>query len=185
MIIAVDVDGVVLDTMSEVLARYNLDCHDSLTLDDIRAYDVGQFVRPECGRKIYEYFETPEVYQAALPIVNADRGLLALEKSGHRLIFVTTAAPGTEGVKRVVLKKYGYLHDDENYVECRDKSLIRADVLIDDNVMNLIYFRGERIIFDQPWNRGESVSEAWRARDWDNVTKIVNVIAGRSVMSIV
>lgn len=173
MIIIVDVDGVVLDLMAEVLKRYNADYDDHLTNADIKAWDVANFVK--CGEKIYDYFELPEVYQQALPLPNVYHGLLEL-RNDHRVVFATTPAPGTAGIKLEVLKLYGFLKNENDYIEVRDKSLIRADALIDDGIHNLVYFTGERIIFDQPWNRHQSILGAWRARDWNHVIAIVRAI---------
>jgi 5'-nucleotidase len=176
MVIAIDVDGVVFDLVSEVLRRYNKDWDDHLAVSDITQWDVSKFAKPECGVKIYEYFEMPDAYEQALPVQNAYHGLLEIAKDGHRIVFVTTAAPGTAGVKQHILSDYGYLKDRKNYVECADKSLIKADVLVDDGIHNLRHFSGERVIFDQPWNRHESIGGAWRAKDWEDVVKIIRAI---------
>lgn len=176
MIIAVDVDGVIIDTISEILRRYNHDYNDHLTCVEILEWDVSKFVKPVCGKEIFSYFEVPDVYRSALPIENAHIGICALRAMNHRVIFVTTAAPGTYGVKQGILTERGYLQDGKDYIECADKSLIRADVLVDDGIHNLRAFRGEHIIFDQPWNTNDSISGAWRAHSWLQVVRIIEAI---------
>lgn len=176
MIIAIDVDGVVLDLRSAFLKRYNRDYDDHLTLDDLMEWDIAKAVKPECGIKAYHYLEIPDVYREALPIADANYALAELRKDGHRLVFATTCAPGTEGVKLEILTQYGFLSNRKDYIEVADKSLIRADVLIDDGIHNLEYFGGERIIFDQSWNRHQSIGGSWRARNWKDALEIVRAI---------
>lgn len=177
MILAIDVDGVVADTMVAILHRYNRDYDDRLTLEDIKAYGVEKFVKPQCGSNIYRYFEDANLYNSIFPIVDSHYGITSLRLMGHhRVVFVTTPSPGTNGKKLAWLKFYGFLRHDVDYVECHDKSLIRADVMVDDKISNLAGFTGERIIFTQPWNKQDSVTNSYRANGWPDVIQIVAAI---------
>ena len=175
MLIAVDVDGVVLDTHSEVLRRYNIDYGDNLGLDDIQVWDMSRFAKPECGAKILGYFENPEVYKFAYHIVGALAGVRALRDAHHRVVYATTPARNTAGVKLEVLTALGFLDYPEDYIECTDKNLVRADVLIDDYAPNVNLFQGKRILFDRPWNANSIVYYGvLRARDWKQVVGLIN-----------
>jgi len=68
MIIAVDVDGVIVDLVTPWLRRYNLDYNDDLTPESIQDWEVDKFVKIECGERIYKYIENPDIYYEALPI---------------------------------------------------------------------------------------------------------------------
>jgi 5'-nucleotidase len=175
MIVAVDVDGVIADLQSELLLRYNEDYNDSLKLEDITAWDFVNFVKPECGANVYRYFDAPDLYDYVSPLEGAVRGVTLLQMN-HRVVFVTTATDGSAGAKKRWLKDFDLLTDDKNYVECQDKSLILADVLIDDGVHNLRGFKGDRIIYNQPWNAGESVQNSFRAHGWIDVVDLVRII---------
>ena len=176
MIVAIDVDGVIADLMQVVLAQYNGDYKDSLVKDDIRAWDVSLFVKSECGKKIFSYFEDPHIYDDVKPINESLLGITNIRQMGNRVIFATTSANGTHGAKLAWLSIFGYLSDRKDYIECADKSLIRADVLIDDGIHNLLVFPGERVIFTQPWNKSMSVSGSWRANNWEEVVEIIGAI---------
>lgn len=173
MIIACDVDGVLAELQKEVIRRYNLDYHDTLSISDILSWDMALYVKPECGTKIYEYFSAPNLYDDLSMIDGSLEGVNLLEKMGHRVVYVTTPAPKTSGAKEQWLRQRGFLRDGSDYVECHDKSLIRASVLIDDGAHNLRVFTGERILFNQPWNKSEYVDGAWRADGWAWTVEII------------
>ena len=52
-----------------------------------------------------------------------------------------------------------------DYIETRDKSLILADYLIDDNWDNLAFFRGRGILYTQPWNKDNKYP--FRINSWN------------------
>jgi len=53
------------------------------------------------------------------------------------------------------LNDYGFQVRPEDYIECTDKSLVVADVLIDDRPANLDTFKGKyKFLIDKPWNQG-------------------------------
>jgi hypothetical protein len=100
-----------------------------------------------------------------------------LREDGHRVIFVTSTPKGSEGAKlkwlvdnRFLDKEGAYgdgrVYDD--YVEVHDKSLIRADIMIDDRPENLFGFQGQRILMAANHNRGfsGSVKDIMLAANW-------------------
>jgi 5'(3')-deoxyribonucleotidase len=149
-IFAVDVDGVVADLHSVWLRLYNYDYKDSIKLDDIITYEIQEYVK--CGDKIFDYIENPLIYSSVLPIFGAKDGINFLRKFG-RVVFVTNSTDGAFGAKYFWLKQYGFIDSKKDYIECKDKNLVRADFLIDDCIDNINSFSGCSILFSQPWNR--------------------------------
>ena len=86
-IIAVDVDGVLLDTHTPWLENYNAASGDNLDPESIRGWDLKCFVRPEWCERINR-LRTPELYDRALPIFGAQAGIEALLRQGHRLVLL-------------------------------------------------------------------------------------------------
>lgn len=155
MIIAVDVDEVVADLTTPWLAQYNASYGDSLTPSHIKSWDIHKFCKPECGKKIYDYLNA-DIYDYVNPIWGALSGIESLRSRNHRVIFVTSAHSKIAGVKFEWLLKHKFLCDRSdfgvNYIECRDKYLINAAVLIDDGFHNVRAFPRTGILFTQPWN---------------------------------
>lgn len=180
--ILLDMDGVVADLTTPWLARYNRDYNDSLTSEDLKAWDVHQFVKSECGTKIYDYLNQRGAFADLVPLPGAVDCVDLLLDAGHEVYFVTT--PPTRS-PWAVLEKSQWVEEffprvgAGNMVFTRHKHLVRGDFLIDDYEKNLHLFDGHCILFDQPWNRSVDTQELAfrRGFDWRHV---FTMIAGLS-----
>lgn len=155
-IIGVDVDGVCANTHVPWLARYNRDYDDNLTYDQWTTWDIHTLVKPECGKKIYKYIEDPTLYDETPPVEGAVERINVL-KWYFRIVYITTSTIGASGKKKHWLRKNGFLQDDDDYFECKDKSLIFSHYLIDDDIKNIQkpspYGNRINIIMTRPWNK--------------------------------
>jgi len=177
MIISIDVDGVTADLLEVWLEKYNSDYDDKLQLVDIRNWGIHMFVKPECGLSIYEYLKDKTLYKKVKPIKNALESIKKLRSVG-RVIFVTTTPIEASGVKYEWLNDNGFDVDLKDYVECSDKSLIRADFLLDDNLTNVSSFHGRGVLFSQFWNAASTypyrVGSEWHPETgWITFTRMV------------
>ena len=158
MIIAVDVDDVCADLLGEWLNRINRDyqyLQPKRTREDVTQWDMSGLV-PD-GENVYQYLQEPDLYDHVRPIPGALQAVLALRAAGHRVIFVTSCVKGQYDAKERWLVEHGFLDDaysQPDFYPAKDKSLIHADVLIDDGAHNLATFKGHKILIDQPHNRG-------------------------------
>jgi 5'-nucleotidase len=158
MIIGIDVDSVVADLHSVWISRYNKDYNDNLSLDgtEITDWDTSKFVKKECGTKIYDYLKDPTLYDEIKPVEDSLHIIEQLKEDFNpRIIYITTTPIETPGVKFNWLVKYGFLKKDElhNYYECRDKSLIACNILLDDKYENARDAYRDGILFTRPWNK--------------------------------
>lgn len=166
--IAVDIHGTVADLVTPWLAAYNYDFGDKLTHDDITEFDLHKLVKPECGKHLYTYLNRWSIYAEMLPYPGALEGVNRLREKG-RVVFVTHTILEAAEVNFGWLVEYGFLGEDQeaDYVVCKDKSLIRADVLIDDKPETIAAFPGIGVIVDQPWNRTFDWPKELRLCGWD------------------
>ena len=174
MIIAVDVDDVVADLPSIWYALYNREYNDDLAPERVLSWDTHKYVKPECGERIYRYLDEPELYNAVLPVPGALEGVQLLRYYGHRVVFVTSAVPKQMGRKYWWLIAHHFLYGKdsrEDYVEATDKSLIRADALVDDGPHNLENFQGTRVLFTRPHNH--AAKDYHRVNSWKEVVRLL------------
>jgi 5'-nucleotidase len=176
--LAVDVDGVCADLHAEWLRRYNAEFGDTLTYDRIRAWDMVLAVKPECGKQIYKYLRDPDLYENVPVITGAHETITDLRDHGARIIFVTSCVRGMADQKWEWLEKHDFLpagaHSQNDLVIAHDKSLIRADALLDDYDGNLTGWMRRGILLDAPYNR-HAIGSWTRVRSWSDVP---NAIAG-------
>jgi 5'(3')-deoxyribonucleotidase len=171
--IAFDVDGVLADLCTAWLNKYNKDYKDTLTPYDITEWDTAKFVKPECGNKIFEYL-VPKLWKSVKPIDGGIECVQFARKNDYRVIFVTSVYKEA-GAKYDWLMEHsffdGIAKPKMDYYEGSDKSLICADMLVDDGLHNLKTFKGFPLVFDQPWNRPTVGYE--RAVGFDDVTRYI------------
>lgn len=171
-IIALDIDDVVLNLMPQWIKRYNLDYNDKLSTKDITDWSTHLFVKPECGKKIYDYIRKPEVFLESKPIEGALDGVKWLREKGFRVIFVT--ASNINGSKETWLKKNGFWETENDFYQAYDKSLIRANALLDDKIDNVVNFKhGQSYLFTQPWNKAFNYKN--RINSWGDFLKEISI----------
>lgn len=177
MIIACDVDGVIADINTEWLRRYNFDYDDNVQYDEITAWKMDKFVKPECGKKIFEYLHAPDFYDNVVPYPGALEGLWALREFGHEIVFVTYCVGPKMAAAKIQWMLDHNVIPSPSHVGMNDvilakrKDMIRADMLIDDYDKNLEGFEGRKLLFDQPWNRHDY--ELARVKGWGDVVRYV------------
>lgn len=180
MIVSVDVDETVAELLPAWLDLYNEDYDDSLRPSDVTGWDLSKFVKSECGAKIYNYL-TSSLYDYVNPVPGALEGVKYLREAGHRVVFVTSTPKGSEGAKLNWLVRNGFLDSKgaygdgrvyDDYMEVHDKSLVRADAMVDDRPENLFAFNGLRILFSAFHNKSfiGSVRPMKTANTWVQVT---------------
>jgi len=161
MRILVDVDDTLANLVEEWLRLYRIDYDDNLSSSDITDWDISKFVKPECGKDIYDYLTRSDLYDNVKPIDLTDSlfYIKLLRQCNHRIIFATTAVISHAGQKYRWLQKYGFLPKDElipiNYCELGDKTLLNVDVIVDDKILTVEQFAkmGKvSFLFDRPHN---------------------------------
>lgn len=171
-IIALDVDDTILDLMGMWLNYYNLDYGDNLSPESITDWSIDLFVKPECGKKIYDYIKEPYVFRASKPIDGALDGIKWLREKGFRVIYITASNPN--GSKEKWLKENGFWETENDFYQAYDKSLIMANALLDDKFDNITNFKyGQGYLFSRPWNLKFDYKN--RVNSWDEFLREISI----------
>ncbi|MFC0214231.1 5'-3'-deoxyribonucleotidase [Paenibacillus chartarius] len=167
--IAVDMDEVIADFMSKYLRQYNEKYEDSVTPEQLQGKKLRHIAK--CGDEVYELLKHPEFF-ADLGLKEHSQDVLR-ELQERYDIYITTAAmevPNSFNAKYRWLKEHFPFIPDMNIVFCGDKSIIRADYLIDDNSRHFQGFMGKGILFTAPHNVFETGYT--RVDDWLQVREL-------------
>lgn len=173
-IILVDVDGTVASLYNVWYGRYNAEYDDDLTTERVTEWRVHEFVKPECGIKIYNYLSDPDLYDSVQPVDGAVDGVNGLKELGFRVVFLSS---GIHPGKADFLRRYKLIgKGDDDIIIAHDKSLIVGDYLIDDAFHNIKSFRhGLGILFgDYAHNRECNYSP--HAENWKDAVRIVTLL---------
>lgn len=167
--IGIDLDSTLNDLETQwILNVYNTEYNDTLTLEDMRCWDVEEYVKKECGKKVYDILLRPNFFFSLNPREYAQEVTKKLSEKYD--LFIVTAYHPLTVVDKVKWVEKHYPHiNSKNIIFCNAKGLINTDYLIDDGGHNILdYYNngGENpIVFDKPWNRYLN-SSFNRAKDW-------------------
>lgn len=183
MRIIVDQDEVLAHWVSRIIEWYNRDHGTSHVRDDIKEYFAMEKVLGLNGKDyIKSCLKIDSLYGMLDEIQGASVGLKQLVDAGHDVIIATALPPdcgyGYNGkidwIRRVIP-----WFDLKNFVAIQRKYLLQGDVLVDDaphNVEAWVATGREVILFDAPWNRHLDDSKYLRAKDWNEVVRIVELL---------
>jgi 5'(3')-deoxyribonucleotidase len=163
--ICVDMDEVMADAVAEHLLRYNREFNVSLTKDDLRGKRFWQIVPAAHHQVLDELLRAEDFFEDLDVMPDAPRVLEALQR--HYEVFIASAAmevPSSFNPKFRWLQCHFPTVPHTHIVFCGDKSILRADYLIDDNPRQLERFTGTGILYDAPHN--VAVTGYTRVRNW-------------------
>lgn len=168
--IAVDMDEVLADTLSEHLARYNLEHGETITKADLTGRWIWDIVSSDRHQRLTEYLQAEDFFED-LPVVPDSQEVLQNLCERYD-VYIATAAmefPNSFGPKYRWLQRHFPFVSPSNYIFCGDKGIVRAHYLIDDLPRNFRRFCGQGILYTAPHNLG--VSGYHRVDNWRQVAE--------------
>ena len=166
--ICVDMDEVMADTLSEHLRRYNEAFDENLATADLWGKGLWDVVANDRQTQLRAFLDADDFF-ADLPVM-PDAPEVMRDLAGRFEVFVATQAmtvPNSFGPKyRWLLRHFPFL-PPTHFVFCGDKSILRADYLIDDMPRNLLRFEGTGILYSAPHNL--AAGGFTRVADWREV----------------
>ncbi len=164
-------DEVIADAVAEHLLRYNRDFAAQVTVADLEGKWLWDVVQEEHHVALERYLRSDDFFAVLDIMPHAQRVLRAMQS--HYEIFIATAAME---VPTSFVAKYNWLGEHfpfippSHIVFCGDKSILKADFLIDDNPRQLRRFQGEGILFNAHHNIEETSFR--RVKNWLEVEKL-------------
>ena len=151
--ICVDMDEVMADTLAEHLRRYNQAFDEEVKVDDL--VGKGLWEIPPLDRQLQlRAFLDAEDFFEDLPLMPDSQRVLK-DLSARFEIYIATqamAVPNSLGPKYRWLQRHFSFIPPTHYVFCGNKSILRADYLIDDLPRNLQRFEGQGLLYSAPHN---------------------------------
>jgi 5'-nucleotidase len=161
-------DEVMADTLSEHLRRYNQTFDEAVTLDDLAGKGLWQAAPVDRQQQLRAFLDAEDFFEDLPLVANAQDVLRDL--SGRYEIFVASqamAVPSSLGPKFRWLERHFPFIPPTHYVFLGDKSILRADYLIDDMPRNLLRFADKGLLFSAPHNLDETGFT--RVKNWLDV----------------
>jgi 5'-nucleotidase len=166
--ICVDMDEVMADTLAEHLRRYNQTFDEVVTASDLAGKGLWEVVSPDRQQQLRAFLDAEDFFED-LAVIPGSQAVLE-EFSARFEIFIATqamAVPNSLGPKYRWLQRHFPFIPPTHYVFCGDKSILRADYLIDDLPKNLLRFEGQGLLYTAPRNLAETAF--LRVNNWAEV----------------
>ena len=168
--ICVDMDEVMADTLYEHLRRYNQEFDEAVTPDDLAGKGLWEVAPLDRQTQVRAFVDAEDFFED-LPLMPDAQPVLQ-DLSRRFEIFIATQAmtvPNSLGPKYRWLQRHFPFIPPTNYVFCGNKSILRADYLIDDLPRNLQRFEGQGLLYTAPHNL--TATGFTRVNNWPEVAE--------------
>jgi 5'-nucleotidase len=161
-------DEVMADTLGEHLRRYNESFDEQIVVADLTGKGLWDVVSEDRLEDLRAIIQAEDFFEDLGVMPDSQEVLHDLTKRFE--VFIATQAmsvPNSFGPKYRWLQRHFPFLPPTNYVYCGDKSILRADYLIDDTPRNLHRFEGTGILYSAPHNL--TAQGFARVADWREV----------------
>jgi 5'-nucleotidase len=151
--ICVDIDEVMADTLAEYLHRYNQAFDEDVTPEDLAGKGLWEIAPLDRQKQIRDFLDAEDFFENLAVMPGSQEALRRL--SSRFEVFIATQAmaiPNSLGPKYRWLQRNFPFIPFAHYVFCGDKSILRAEYLIDDLPKNLLRFEGRGLLYTAPHN---------------------------------
>jgi 5'(3')-deoxyribonucleotidase len=146
-------DEVMADTLAEHLRRYNQTFDEAVTPQDLAGKGLFEITPVDRRQQLRAFLDAEDFFEDLALMPGAQDVLQQL--SARFDIFIATqamAVPNSLGSKYRWLQRHFPFIPPTQYIFCGDKSILRADYLIDDLPKNLLRFEGQGLLYTAPHN---------------------------------
>ena len=168
--IAIDMDGVIADTVAQFIVWYEKDFSVRITK---QAFEGVPEIEGLPDRTVRKYVLSPGFFRTVPVMEGAKEAVLELMKNFD--VYIVSAAME---FPQSLFEKYEWLQEHfpfikwNNIIFCGDKSIIGTDYIIDDHVRNLDGFKGKTLMFTAGHNAG--IDRHTRVNNWKEVIGFLN-----------
>ncbi|TMI62466.1 MAG: 5'(3')-deoxyribonucleotidase [Bacteroidetes bacterium] len=167
--LTVDMDGVLADVFQQFIINHERDFGQRKTLEEIAGLS-----EEEAFPKTREYVFTKGFFRNA-PIIKDSQEILARLNEVYELFIVSAAMefPNSLGEKQEWLNEHFSFIKWQQMVFCGSKTIIAADIMIDDHFKNLDHFHGVTYLFTQPHNKLTDPGRHTRVNSWQEIASLL------------
>jgi len=168
-------DDVMADTLAEHIRRYNQTFDEDVTPSDLAGKGLWEITPLDRQQQLRAFLDAEDFFEDLALIPGSQEVLQKL--SARFEIFIATqamAVPNSLGSKYRWLQRHFPFIPPTRYVFCGDKSILRADYLIDDLPKNLLRFQGQGLLYSAP--RNLAATGFVRVDNWQQVDEYFSAV---------
>ena len=167
--IAVDMDGVIANTTEQFFLFDERDFGKRRTMEEIIGKPEG--VAFPKGR---DYVRAKDFFRTA-PVMEESQAVLSQLNDRYEIFVVSAATEFPQSLS----EKYEWLGEHfpfitwQQIVFCGSKTIVEADIMIDDHFRNLDHFKGTTLLFSQPHNLLRDPGRHKRVQSWNEIADLL------------
>jgi 5'-nucleotidase len=167
--ILVDMDGVLADVYTRFLELYEQETGLKKPLEELNDIKEG-----ESFPQVLRWVDTPGFFRS-LPVIHDSQRVLKSLNEVYEILVVSMATefPASLTDKQLWVNEFFPFISWRQVVFCGNKSLIPADIMIDDHFKNLDNFTGETLMFVQPHNVNSTGHRHKKVYSWLEIEKLL------------
>jgi 5'-nucleotidase len=167
--VLVDMDGVIADVYSRYFELYKEETGLTKSVNEI----IG-LKEAEAFPNALKWVASPGFFRT-LPVMKNSQRVLKLLNNIYDIVIVSMATefPASLTDKQLWIDDNFPFISWKQVVLCGNKSLIKADIMIDDHFKNLDYFDGETILYVQPHNINSNQNKHKKVFSWNDIERLL------------
>lgn len=187
MKILLDQDQILCKWTERIVEWYNQDYGTKLTREDIKGWNISEYLGPQGRDFMRSCMRWPEFYTRLDPIEGAIEGVKSLIADGHD-VRIVTAVPASAAIayhgKQQWIRDHMPFFDLDHFVALKKKNELKGDLLFDDGAHNLSAAMAEKdrivVAMDCPWNQGAEAHH--RVKSWREFVILVKQLKAQRVV---
>ena len=189
MRIGIDLDEVIMDTLSQVIKYYNRRYKTSFTLSDFHSYNWWETWGCTKDKAIRTWldFNNSDVSRKIKPIERAISSINFLAKTNEIIIITSRQNKVKEQTQKWLNKHFKspprLILTNDIYIATESKSKICKDLGIKLMIEDHPKYAAEcaksgikTILFDKPWNKSVSHKEIVKVKNWPEALEVINAL---------
>ena len=181
MTILIDIDDTIENLCEEWCKLLNKKYECNVDYKQVTDWDISKFFPNLTREQVFEPLHHPEIWYLLKPKKGATKYIKKLIDDGNDIYLCTSTdyrniKPKYEGV---IQRYFPYIKWSQVIVTS-NKQMIKADILIDDGVHNLVGGDYKKILITAPHNSlyNAEANGMYRADNWKSVYKTIKSIRG-------
>lgn len=178
--ILIDMDDTIEQLLLAWVCYLNERYGTSVSYADIKTWNVADAFQGLTKEQVYEVLDEEDLWKRVLPMPGAQESLKRLYEKGHAIYIVTaTTYLSVKAKMEHVLFRYFPFISWKNVIITSNKQMLKADVLIDDGVHNLLNADYEKILMTAPNNLDFDAEKhgMFRVSCWTEAEEIIDMLA--------
>jgi 5'-nucleotidase len=167
--IAIDMDGVMADVTAKFIVYHNQTMPTHITEKDVAGKSELE------AFPIFHDWVNSEGFFRHLPLIAGSQAIVAALNKKYD-VFIVSAA---NEFPKSLIDKHDWLQEHFPFISwrqmvfCGSKTIVQADIMIDDHFKNLDYFNGQTLLFTAHHNVFADAGRHKRVDNWQEIAKIL------------